>query len=83
MWADTILAFILMLSPIYLLTNSKIIAFILILLAIVWPDHSQNDFLMRIIMIADGIYMATTSVRASKYKMIPSKIKNSDFPIHL
>lgn len=90
---DTLIPFLLILSPIYINKKSKILCFILILIAIFWPLNSRknsnswlisiddNDIIMRILLLIDSVYMFISFKKAGKYKMTPSQIENNQFPI--
>lgn len=90
---DTIIPFLLILSPIYINKKSKILSIVLILIAVLWPVHGkhiskhwfstieQNDIIMRVLILLDAIYMIVAFRRPGKYKMTPSQIENNQFPI--
>lgn len=43
----------------------------------------QNDVVMRILLVVDAIYMMVSFRKPGKYKMTPSQVENSQFPILL
>ena len=80
-WEDTLLVYVLMASPLFLVYSSRNLAFGLFLTAVLWPSVSERNLLMRILLIVDGIYVMLSAKRVVKYKMTATALKNNDFPL--
>lgn len=80
-WEDTFLAYILLLTPIYLPYRSYSLSASLVFIAFVWPGTSERNLLMRVFLIMNAIYMATTTKRNLKYRMTPIKVENIELPL--
>ena len=79
LWEDTLLVYVLILSPIYLVYSSKYLAFGLCLIALFWPSITERNLLMRALMIVNSLFIISNGSRTTKYKMTPTKALNHDF----
>jgi hypothetical protein len=79
LWEDTLLAYVLIFSPIYLVYSSRTLAGCLLLTALLWPSVTERNLSMRLALLVDAAYIAFFAPRVAKYKMTPTKVHNNDF----
>jgi hypothetical protein len=81
LWENTFLAYVLILAPLYLAYKSYYLSSCLTLLALLWPEVTERNLLMRAFILMNAIYIAITHNRQIRYKMTPTRIENSEFPL--
>lgn len=81
LWEDTFLAYLLIIAPLYLPYKSYYLSATLALCALLWPQLSERNLMMRAFLIMNALYIALTHHRQPKYKMTPTQIENSEFPL--
>ena len=78
-WEDSIFIYVLILSPLYLVYSSKWLALGLLATAVLWPNITERNMLMRLVLIVDSIYIGFFASKSTKYKITPTKVPNNDF----
>jgi hypothetical protein len=81
LWEDTFLGYLLILTPLYLPYKSFYLSGSLALCAFLWPHVTERNLMMRAFLLMNAIYIAITRNRQQKYKMTPTQVENSEFPI--
>ena len=81
LWENTLLVYILVLSPLYLAYPSTYIAAGVLATALLWPNVTEHNLLMRATLVVDAAYIMLFAPQPIKYKMTATKVPNNDFVI--